>query len=292
MAGITWDEVGLRVYQTGVDRGMLYTTEFGVLSVAVPWSGLASVTEAPVGGDPSPYYLDGRKILNIAAGVDFAGTIQAYSAPLEFAPCAGHTQMSTGLYAADQPKQTFGFSYRTMIGNDLVGTSFGYKLHLVYNATAKVSDYTHATVSKSPSPNVVSWDITTVPLPVAGYRPTSHFIFDTRYVASNIISHIEDILYGNDTDDPRMPTQDELFTYLTTPGTTWWDLTGLSDFPTQALPGDMGVDFSSDNLYADVISNDNAYWWDLTGGADFPNDALVGDWGLDTVTGDVYKKTG
>jgi hypothetical protein len=258
--------------------------------VAVPWSGLASVTESPEGGGAQPYYLDGRKILNIPVGEDFAGSIEAFGAPKEFAPCAGRLRLSTGLYVADQPKEVFDFSYRTLIGNDSAGPSFGYKVHVVYNAMAKIADYTHSTDVDTPSIKTYSWDITTFPESPAGYRPTSHFIFDTRFVNAYIVARLEDILYGDDDNDPRMPTADELVTLLTNPPIgVWYDLTGLADFPTGALAGDMGVDFSNGDLYADEAPDDVAFWWDLTGDLDFPDGASIGDWGYDTVTGQVWK---
>jgi hypothetical protein len=263
---------------------MLYTDE-----ASVPWPGLSSVTESPDGGTANPFYLDGRKILNTTTGQDFGATIAAFGAPPEFASCAGQARISTGLYAADQPKESFGFSYRTMIGSDTAGIQFAYKVHVVYNATAKIADYTHTTDSASPSVSAYSWDISTFPVSIKGYKPTSHFIFDTRFVQPYIIGRLEAILYGDENDDPRMPTPEEIVTLLTNPpGTTWWDLTGLDDFPSQALVGDMGVDFSTDDLYADVDENTNAYWWDLTGGQDFPSDAVMGDWGFDTITGEVW----
>lgn len=289
MPRIAWDAPGKRVYYTGIDRGMLYIGS----DVAVPWSGLSSVSESPAMADPQPYYLDGQKILNLLSGEDFGGTIEAFGAPTEFAPCAGRLHLSTGLYATDQPKIPFNFSYRTMIGNDSEGLSFGYKIHIVFNATAQISDYTHTTDTASVTVNAYSWNITTFPVGTPGRRPTSHFIFDSRFVDDYIIARLEAILYGDDDNDPRMPTSDELITFLTVPpGITWWVLTGLADFPDGAVIGDMGVDFDSDELYANVAEDHTTYWWDLTGGADFPAEALIGDWGIDTDTGEVWKYTG
>ena len=214
MTRATWDDAGLRLFHTGVDRGMLYTGD--KIPLAVPWSGLASITEASAGSDPSPYYLDGQKILNLATGENFAGTIEAFASPDEFAPCAGRGRLSVGLYATDQPRQQFGFSYRTLVGNDLVGTTYGYKIHVVYNATAQVANFVHTTLTNDPSPKTNTWAFTTYPVAVAGFKPTSHFIFDTRSVDPDLITNLENILYGDDSDDPRLPTSDELITLLTT----------------------------------------------------------------------------
>lgn len=209
MPRATWNDAGTRLYHTGVDRGMLYTSLF-----SVPWNGLVSVTESPDGGDPVPYYLDGRKVLNISASENYKGTIQAFSAPLEFAPCAGRLLLSPALYAADQPKETFGFSYRTLVGNDLAGTDYAYKVHVVYGVTGKMSDFAHETVADKVNPRTYSWDINAVPVPVPGYRPTAHLSFDTRKNSSDVMTALEAILYGDDINDPRMPVVSELVTLL------------------------------------------------------------------------------
>ena len=290
MTRTTWDDAGLRLFHTGVDRGMLYTGD--KIPLAVSWSGLASVTEATVGSDPSPYYLDGQKILNLATGENFAGSIEAYSSPDEFAPCAGRSRLSTGLFAADQPRQTFGFSYRTLVGNDTVGTGFAYKVHIIYNATAQVSNFTHTTIAGDPTPKTNTWAFTTFPMAIDGFKPTSHVIFDTRFVDPHIIAQIEAVLYGDDTNDPRLPTAADLLGFLVTPpDTTWWDLTGLSDFPSGAVLGDMGIDFTTDDMYANLVVNDSAFWWDMTGLTDFPDGSVDGDWGLDTITGEVWENS-
>ena len=290
MTRATWDDTGNRLFHTGVDRGMLYTGD--EIPLAVSWSGLASVTEATVGGDPSAYYLDGRKILNIPAGENFAGTIETFATPDEFMPCAGWSRLSPGLYATDQPRQKFHFSYRTLIGNDVSGPNLGYKVHVVYNATAQVSPFTHSTLTNDPSPKTITGSFTTYPVAIQGFRPTSHFIFDTRKIDPAVITALENLLYGDDDNDPKLPTIQEISAFL---GiglvSTWWDLTGLSDFPDGADIGDLGVDFNTGNLYADAIENNTAYWWDLTGGLDFPSEAAAGDWGYDSETGQVWKKT-
>jgi hypothetical protein len=285
MTRVTWDSLGERLFHTGVDRGMLYIGDD-----AVAWNGLASVTEAPSGGDVQSYFVDGQKVLGIPTVEDFAATIEAYSAPVEFAPCAGRAYLSQGLYAADQPKKTFAFSYRTLIGNDVVGSSLAYKIHIVYNALAQISDFAHTTKSDSPSVQTRSWDITSVPVSSTGFKPVSHFVVDTRINTAGPINDLEDILYGTDDDEPRLPTMDELSDLFTYEEVAWWDLTGLSDFPGGAVAGDAGVDFGSDDMYVDIREIRSAFWWDLTGLSDFPDEAPVGDWGIDTFTGDVFKK--
>lgn len=285
MPAITWNGVGERLYHTGVDRGVLYTAE----NPGVPWNGLVNVTAKPVYEDPKPFYLDGQKIQNIPGNEDFSATIEALTAPLEFAPCAGRLHMSTGLFAGDQPKQIFGFTYRTLIGNDVIGTNFAYQIHIVYGATAQLSNFTHATDDSSPSAATYSWTITTVPVDIAGYRSSAHFIFDSRYNDDVTMASVERILYGSDSEDPRLMTVDELLNPLG--DIAWWDLSGGIGFPGGAVTGDAGVDFDTDLLYVADEYSPAAYWWDLTGGIDFPADSAAGDWGFDTDTGEVFKRT-
>jgi hypothetical protein len=208
MTRISWGGVGDRVFQAGVDRGMLYINT----DVAVPWNGLSSVTEAPTGADPQDYYLDGRKIQSIAASEEFGATIDAFSSPIEFAPCAGRLNLSPALYVADQPRAKFGFSYRTMIGNDVNSTDLAYKVHLVYNAVAQISDFTHTTDSDSAAPIVYSFTVTTLPEEIDEFKPTSHFVVDSRKIDPTILSQLEAILYGDDDNDPRFPSAQEFAT--------------------------------------------------------------------------------
>lgn len=211
MTRVVWDDTGQRRYRTGVDRGMLYTTD-----AAVAWNGLASVTESPVVSDPTAVYLDGQKILNLPEGEDFAATISAYSAPIEFAPCAGRLLLQAGMYATDQPRETFWFSYRTLNGDDVSIVGATYRLHVVANAIATVGDFAHTTVSDKAAATLQSIAITTTPVVISGMRPTAHFVFDTRLASSDHIHAIEAILYGDqDGNDPRIPTTTELYTLLT-----------------------------------------------------------------------------
>jgi hypothetical protein len=198
------------LFQTGVDRGMLYVGT----SIAVPWSGLASVTEAPTGGAAQDYFLDGRKILSVSSAEEFTAKIEAFASPLEFAICAGRVEISPALYVADQPRQSFNFSYRTLIGNDVDGIDYAYKVHLVYNALAQISDFTHGTTSDKSSVVTNSWSITTTPVVVTGFLPASHFVADSRLIDPTILGQLEDILYGSDATDPRFPSAQEFLTLL------------------------------------------------------------------------------
>lgn len=207
MTRLDWNLPGQRVYETGVDRGVLYPR----LGDGVAWPGLVSVSEQVDGGDITPYHYDGVKYIDVAAAEDFSATLEAFAAPPEFFRAEGQRQLVPGLIATHQPKETFGLSYRTLIGNDLQGLGFGYKLHLVYGCTSAPSNRNYSTVASDPDVNTRSWDISTVPPPASTYRPTAHFIFDTRYAGVGVVETIEDALYGTAGTAPRLPSQDEIF---------------------------------------------------------------------------------
>lgn len=213
MTRVIWDKTGERRYRAGVDRGMLYVGD-----VAVPWNGLVSVTESPKAGEPTAIYLDGNKVQNVPAGEDFVATIEAFTVPVEFAPCAGRLFLGAGLYATDQPKQTFWFSYRTLTGNDVddVRVPTDYRIHIVCNALAKIADFSHNTTADKIALTTHIGEITTVPISVPGLRPSAHYVVDTRHVTSSLLNMFEAILYGGGDSDPRIPTVSELAMLLTT----------------------------------------------------------------------------
>lgn len=210
MTRVTWSVEGTRIFETGVDRGMLYVPPFA----GVPWSGLTGVSESPSGGDNGEYFIDGDKYLQVPKLAEYTAVINAFASPVEFASCAGMISLSPGLYATNQPRSAFGFSYRSLVGNDIVGTSLGYKLHIVYNTTAKTSDFARESVSESPNVKPGSWEITSVPEAVDGFKPTAHFILDSIRVDPVILSAIEDILYGTVSADPRLLSVSELVTMV------------------------------------------------------------------------------
>lgn len=206
MTRLTWGDAGKRYFEAGTDRGVLFVgTDPGV-----PWSGLKAVNEAPTGGEPRPYYVDGYKYLNVASAEEFAATIEAFSAPPEFGVCDGTLSIHNGLFATQQPRRPFGFSYRTRIGNDFDGVDHGYKIHIVYNALAKPSVRNNQTNGSAPSPLSLSWGITTTPPKVTGLKPTAHFVVDSRYTPKSVLSLVETVLYGGPTTLPRLPDVPEL----------------------------------------------------------------------------------
>jgi len=213
MSRLTWSTVGERVYETGVDRGVLYVAN----QAGVAWTGLTSVEEAPTGGDAKPYYLDGIKFLNIAAAEEFEATINAFSSPPEFGLCDGISSVQNGLFATQQPRKAFGLSYRTLIGNDVSGAGYAYKIHLVYNALSAPSSRSNNTMGSSTEPSAFSWQISTLPPAITGYKPTAHFVIDSRSTSVPILTRIENVLYGTETVAPRLPTPNELITLYIPP---------------------------------------------------------------------------
>jgi hypothetical protein len=211
MPRLGWDAVGTRFYEAGVDRGVLYVAG----QPGVVWNGLTSVNESPSGGDPRPYYIDGVKYLNLSAPEEFEATITAFTYPDEFEACDGSVQPRQGMFLTHQRRKSFGFSYRSMIGNDL-GDNFGYKLHIVYNALASPTDRNHGSLKEQNDPDDFSWKITTKPPATEGYKRTGHIVIDSRTTDATVLSQIEDILYGTDSDSARIPTFDELISVYDT----------------------------------------------------------------------------
>lgn len=206
MARLNWGATAERFYETGIDRGVLYTGN----GIGVPWNGLTSVNETPTGGEAKPAYIDGYKFRNVASSEEYEATIEAYSSPKEFGPCDGSRAIHNGLIATQQPRQAFNFSYRTLVGNPIEGTDYGYKIHLVYNALAGPAQRSNGTLSDSIEASKLSWSVTTLPPSLTGMKPTAHFIIDTRETPRGLLAAIEDILYGTDVNSARMPFVSEL----------------------------------------------------------------------------------
>lgn len=205
MTRISWTGVGERFYEAGIDRGVLYVDGAGV-----PWIGLIGVNQGQTGGDAKARYQDGIKISNRAAPEEFAATIEAYTYPVEFERCDGTYRSDNGLRVTQQRRKSFGMVYRSKVGNDLAGLSLGYKIHVLYNLRAEPSDHGYKTLTDSSEPQTFSWKVSTRPAQVTGYRPTSHFIFDSRDVPAELLATLEDLLYGSDVSEPTLPTPGEL----------------------------------------------------------------------------------
>ncbi len=213
MAKIIWDNIGEKIYETGTDHGVLYAG--ANYSGGVAWNGLTAVTESPSGAEPQPQYADNIKYLNIISAEDFGLTIEAFTYPDEFMVCDGSAELTDGVFIGQQERKTFGFSYRTMIGNDVDGQNHGYKLHLVYGCLASPSEKAYSTINESPEAIAFSWEITTTPVPVTGFKPSAQITIDsTKVVDKTKLTALETILYGTSEEEPRMPLPDEVLTIL------------------------------------------------------------------------------
>jgi hypothetical protein len=202
---LDWGSQGERFFEQGIDRGVLYVGGRGYA-----WTGLVSVSESIQGGQTKSYYLDGVKYANAPSSEEFEATIEAFSSPPEFAPCDGSAIIQNGLIATQQPRRSFDFSYRTRIGNGVDGIEHGYKIHLVYRALAEPANHKYVTIGANTSPSTRSWSITTLPPIVSGYRPTAHFVIDSRTVDPDVLATVENILYGDADSDPTIPSVPEL----------------------------------------------------------------------------------
>ena len=222
MAKLVWDKVGDRKYETGVDHGVLYQyiAAAGETPASygngVAWNGLTAVTENPSGAEPSPFYADNIKYLNLMSVEDYGLTIEAYTYPDEFEECDGSKSIATGVTIGQQDRKQFGFSFRSLVGNDTLGTAYGYKLHLVYNCLASPSERAHNTVNESPEPANPSWEVSTTPVNVANMKPTACITIDSSKADASKLAALEAILYGGDNTAARLPWPDEVVTLMGT----------------------------------------------------------------------------
>lgn len=217
MAKIVWDKIGERFYETGVKKGVLYPQgPGGTYPKGVAWNGLISVTESPSGAEATPLYADDIKYLNLISAEEFGATIEAYTYPDEFAQCDGSAEIATGVMIGQQARKPFGLSYVTTLGNDVDGNDYGYKLHIIYGALASPSEKGYSTINDSPEAITFSWEITTTPVNVTGYKPTACITIDSTKVDPAKLAALEEILYGSDEgSDPRLPLPDEIIALMT-----------------------------------------------------------------------------
>lgn len=218
---LVWDQTGKRIYETGVNQGVLYPQATGgTYPLGVAWNGLISVTESPSGAEASPSYADNIKYLNLMSAEEFGATVEAYTYPDEFAVCDGSAEIAVGVMIGQQNRKAFGLSYKTLVGNDTEGTDHGYKLHLIYGALAAPSEKGYTSVNDSPEAITFSWELTTTPVSVAGFKPSAAITIDSSKVDAAKLAALELILYGKDaTTDPakpavpaRLPLPDEIAT--------------------------------------------------------------------------------
>jgi len=217
MTALTWDGSGTRLFETGVDKGVLYIPDVnGIFNTGFAWNGLTTVTESPSGAESSAQYADNIKYLNLISAEEFGATIEAFTYPDEFAQCDGSATPLTGVRVGQQTRKQFGLCYRTKVGDDLVGQDKGYKLHLIYNAQAAPTEKAYATVNDSPEAITFSWEITTTPTAVTGYKNTAILTIDSTKVDPTKLAALELVLYGTVGVDPLLPTPDAVIAALTT----------------------------------------------------------------------------
>ena len=225
MSRIVWDKTGERFYETGVDRGVLYPIqEGGLYNMGVAWNGLTAVTESPSGAESTALYADNIKYLNLISAEEFGATIEAYTYPDEFALCDGSASIAAGVIIGQQNRKLFGLCYRTIVGNDVDNNDHGYKLHLIYGCQASPSEKGYSSVNDSPEAITFSWEVTTTPVSVTGFKPTACITIDSTKCDETCLAKLEEILYGKDAGEapesdpavePRLPLPDEVATIMT-----------------------------------------------------------------------------
>lgn len=209
---LTWDKVGERRYETGVNKGVLYIPDNnGVYSTGVAWNGLTAVTESPSGAEATPLYADNIKYLNLISAEEFGATLEAYMCPDEFYQFDGIASPTDGVYVGQQSRRAFGLSYQTRVGNDTEGSDLGYKIHLIYGATAAPSEKAYATINDTPEAITLSWELTTSPVDVgSGLKPTAQLVIDSTVVDPDDLATLEAALYGSTGTNPRLPLPAEV----------------------------------------------------------------------------------
>lgn len=226
---LVWDQTGERIYETGVDRGVLYLLDSSAkYSKGVAWNGLTAVTESPSGAEATAIWADNMKYLNLISAEEFGCTIEAYTYPDEFAECDGSANLvdGGGVVIGQQNRKVFGLCYRTLVGNDVNANDHGYKLHLIYGCQASPSERAYATVNDSPEAITFSWEVTTTPVNVTGFKPTACITIDSTKCDATCLAALEEILYGKDAGAEgtpaavaaRLPLPDEVKTVMTPAG--------------------------------------------------------------------------
>lgn len=215
MAKLVWDKTGERFYETGVKNCALYVRDSaGTYPKGVPWNGITAITESPSGAEATPLYADDIKYLNLISNEEFGATIEAYTYPKEFAACDGSAELAKGATIGQQPRKSFGLAYKTTLGNDVDNNDYGYKLHLIYGCLAAPSEKAYATINDSPEAITFSWEITTTPVEVKGFKPTSHIEINSKEVDAEKLATLEGKLFGATETEAMLPLPDEVATIL------------------------------------------------------------------------------
>lgn len=215
MSKLKWDQIGERLYETGVDKVVLFPMEStGQYGDGVAWNGITAVNESPSGAEPTALYANNGKYLNLISNEDFAATIEAYTYPDEFEECDGSKEIAPGVVIGQQKRKVFGLAYRTLLGNDVDGYDHGYKLHLVYGCLAAPSENNHSTVNDSPEAGTMSWSVSTTPVEVADAKPTATVTIDSTKADKAKLKKLEDMLYGTEQAESKLPLPAEVITLM------------------------------------------------------------------------------
>ena len=212
---LKWAQTGERIYETGVSNGVLYVQKAnGSYDNGVAWNGLSTVTESPSGAESNAIYADNIKYLALTSAEEFGATVEAYTYPDEFAECDGSAEVADGVMIGQQDRKAFGMAYKTIVGNDTEKNAHGYKLHMIYGATAAPSEKGYSTVNDSPEPITLSWELSTTPVEVTGYKPTATLVIDSTKANSEKLKALEDILFGSDETEARLPMPNEVISLM------------------------------------------------------------------------------
>ena len=210
MSMLEWDKTGERQYTTGVDKVVLYVQSAGAYPNGVAWNGVTAITESPSGAEPTPLYADNIKYLNLISAEELALTIEAYMSPEEFDQCDGSASVAKGVTIGQQDRKQFGLAYRTIIGNDVDGNNHGYALHLVYGCMAAPSERANNTINDSPEAATLSWEVSTTPVNVTGFKPTASLEIKSTEADPDKLAALESVLFGGTDSEARLPLPDEV----------------------------------------------------------------------------------
>lgn len=215
MSELVWDQTGERLYETGTKKGVLYPQATGgTYPKGYAWNGLSAVTESPSGAEANAIYADDIKYLSLYSAEEFGATIEAYMYPDEFAECDGSAEITKGVSIGQQNRKPFGLSYQTILGNDTENDEHGYKLHLIYGAMAAPSEKSYQSKNDSPEAITMSWELTTTPVEVTGYKPTANITIDSTKTDPKALAAIEAVLYGKNGGEARLPLPDEVVSIM------------------------------------------------------------------------------
>jgi len=246
---LVWDDTGKRLYETGVQNGVLYPrNSSGAYPKGVAWNGLISVTESPSGAESNKVYADNLTYLNLISTEEFGATIEAYTYPDEFAACDGSGELAVGVFIGQQSRQVFGLAYKSILGNDVAGNDLGYKLHLIYGANAAPSEKAYATINDSPEAITFSWEVTTTPIEVTGFKPTASITIDSTKVDAAKLVALETILFGSTNVDPRLPLPNEIATIMAADAPSALALSSI-------VPDDDDIDVAIDSTIVLTFNN-------------------------------------